>query len=360
VQVYKINSGTIMTKSILTRLVIALLFLAATTQPSFADFASHTIADSSHDFEVSKDIEWAQPKGFSLKMDIYVPKTGKESYPVIIIYHGGGWLVSPKEIMNDMAEYLASHAEYIVCNVQYRLLGDNGNTTTMNEIVGDVFGAVVWVKEHIKSYKGDPNKIAVTGDSAGGHLAEMVVISGKNLGSGGFTSTSFNFIPTYLPKGKTAEDIRKKNGMEVQAAMISYGVFDLYTSALNGFETSGNRLWEYAKATPRGMFGGSINVKDDSTYYRVVSPLYNIPKATERKLPPQLIIVGTKDRLLTAAQQYVKALKEAGQSVEYWESDGRPHGFLDRGANKNAGTSFLKDGVPAVNRMIEFLQTVFK
>jgi acetyl esterase/lipase len=349
-----------MTKSFLTRLFIAVVFFVSASEQSFADYASHVVADSSHAFDVTRDIEWAKLKGFSLKMDIYVPKTGKKSYPVIIIYHGGGWLLSPKEIMDDMAAYLASHSEYIVCNVQYRLLGDNGNTTTMNDIVGDVFGAVVWVKEHIKAYKGDASKIGVTGDSAGGHLAEMVVISGNNIGSEGFGSGSFNFIPTYLPKGKTEEDIKKKNGMAVQAAMISYGVFDLYTSALNGFETSTNRLWEYAKATPRGIFGGTINVKDNPDYYKAVSPLYNIPQASERKLPPQLVIVGTKDRLLTAAKQYVKALQDAGQSVEYWESEGRPHGFLDRGVNQNAGTSFVKDGAPAVDRMIEFLNKVFK
>ena len=349
-----------MTKSFLTRLFIALLFFGSLSQPSFAGYASHVLADSSHAFDVTKDIEWAKPKGFSLKMDIYVPKTGKKSYPVIIIYHGGGWLVSPKEIMNDMAAYLASHAEYIVCNVQYRLLGDNGNTTTMNEIVGDVFGAVVWVKEHIKDYKGDPSRIAVTGDSAGGHLAEMIVTSGNNLGSEGFSKMSLSFIPTYLPKRKTAEDIKKKNGLAVQAAMISYGVFDLYTSALNGFESSSNRFWGYAKATPRGMFGDSVNVKDNAEFYKSVSPLYNVPKASERKMPPQLIIVGTKDRLLTAAQQYVQVLKEAGQSAEYWEHEGRPHGFLDRGSNQNAGTSFVKDGVPAVDRMIEFLDRVLK
>src|SRR3954451_17985696 len=348
-----------MFRSFLTRLFLAVLFFSAASQASFADYASHTLADSSHTLDVTKDIEWAKPKGFSLKMDIYVPKTGKKSYPVIIIYHGGGWLLSPKEIMNDMAEYLASHSEYIVCNVQYRLLGDNGNTTTMDEIVGDVFGAVVWVKEHIKDYKGDPSKVAVTGDSAGGHLAEMVVISGNNLGSEGFGKGSLNFIPTYLPKGKTAEEIKKNNGLAVQAAMISYGVFDLYTSALNGFETAGNRLWEYAKAAPRGIFGGSINVKDNAEYYKAISPLYNIPQAAERKLPPQLLIVGTKDRLLTAAQQYVKALKDAGQSVQYWESEGRPHGFLDRGANAKVGTSFVKDGAPAVDRMIAFLDKVF-
>ena len=354
------NSIRIALKPIFTAFLLVLICSTLATQKSFANKKTYTYSDSSHSFDVVKDIEWAKPKGFSLKMDIYVPKTGKKSYPVIIIYHGGGWLVSPKEIMNDMSEYLATHSEFIVCNVQYRLLGDNANTTTMNDIVGDVFGAVVWVKENIKGYKGDPSKIVVTGDSAGGHLAEMVVIAGNNLGSEGFSKNSLSFIPTYLPKGKTAEDIKKKNGLSVQAAMISYGVFDIYTSALGGFETSSNRFWEYANAKPRGMFGDSINLKDNPEYYKAVSPLYNIPKASQQKLPPQFVMVGTKDRLVTAAQQYVKALQEAGQSVEYWEYEGRPHGFLDRGVNQNAGTSFVKDGAPAVDKMIAFLSTIFK
>jgi acetyl esterase/lipase len=71
-------------------------------------------------------------------------------------------------------------------------------------------------------------------------------------------------------------------------------------------------------------------------------------------------MVGTKDRLVTAAQEYVKALKDAGQPVEYWEFEGRPHGFLDRGVNHNAGTTFVKDGIPAVDKMIGFLNGVFK
>jgi acetyl esterase len=348
-----------MSKTLLTSFLIAITFFGLAPQKAFAKH-SYVAKDSAHGFDVFKDIEWAKPKGFGLKMDVYVPKTGKKSYPVIIIYHGGGWLVSPKEIMNDMSEYLASHSNFIVCNVQYRLLGDNANTTTMNDIVGDVFGAVVWVKENIKAYKGNPSKIVVTGDSAGGHLAEMVVISGNDLGSEGFSKNSLKFIPTYLPKGKTGDDIKKKNGLKVQAAMISYGVFDLYTSALNGFETESNAFWGYARAKPRRMFGEAVNVKDNPEFYKAVSPLYNVPKASERKLPPQFVMVGTKDRLITAAQQYVKLLKDAGQPVEYWEHEGRPHGYLDRGINQNAGTSFVKDGVPAVDKMIEFLNKVFK
>ena len=57
-------------------------------------------------------------------MDIYVPDSGKKSYPVVVIYHGGGWLINNNSIMNSMAEYLASKGEFVVANVNYRLLGD--------------------------------------------------------------------------------------------------------------------------------------------------------------------------------------------------------------------------------------------
>ena len=46
-----------------------------------------------HEFKVHKNIVWASPKDVSLTADIYVPATGKKKYPVLVIYHGGGWLI---------------------------------------------------------------------------------------------------------------------------------------------------------------------------------------------------------------------------------------------------------------------------
>jgi hypothetical protein len=53
------------------------------------------------------------------------------------MFHGGGWLINDKSIMDQAAKYMASNGEYVVCNVDYRLLGDQGNTVTLNEIVND-------------------------------------------------------------------------------------------------------------------------------------------------------------------------------------------------------------------------------
>lgn len=313
-------------------------------------------------FTKVSDIVWASPKGHNLTMDIYTPNTGKASYPVIVMFHGGGWLINTKSIMDEPSAYLANKAEYVVCNVNYRLLPDQNNTVKMNEIVEDVFGAVLWVKDNISNYKGNPGQIIVTGDSAGGHLATMVVTQGQNLESDGFAGPTLGYKPTYLPKGKTAEQVANENGLAVQAAIISYGAFDLYGSAQGGFEKPGNMFWSMAKAQPRGLFGEGINPTDNPAPYKQVSPLYNIPKASERKLPPMLFTVGSKDNLTTpvSIEAYMAKLKEAGHTdMQYWVYEGRPHAFLDSGSNQFLGTSFQKDAPEALDKMITFLNKVF-
>jgi acetyl esterase len=313
-----------------------------------------------HQYRVEKDITWASPEGFDLTLDIYIPETGKESYPVLIIFHGGSWLFNDKSVMQDMSEYLAQHSEYIICNVNYRLLSDNGNITKINEMIEDVFGAVLWVKDNISNYKGNPEKIAVTGDSAGGHLAAMVLLRGNNLTSYGFSNLPLGFNPTYLPAGKTAEDIASGNGITVQAGVFNYAPFDLYAVCLSGFESQANILWSLAGVEARGLFGDSINVKDNPEYYYAVSPIHNIPSSAEKKLPPQLCTVGSMDNVVSPAsvRSYVDALQKAGQQVEYWEYKDKPHAYLNSGSNQFLGISFEKDAPEVLNKIISFLNSV--
>jgi len=314
-----------------------------------------------HDFDKVSDVTWASPDGFDLTMDIYTPKTGKSAYPVLVIFHGGGWLINNKSIMDQLSEYVAANGEYVVCNVNYRLLIDQDNTVTMDEIIEDVFGAVLWVKENIAYFGGDPEEIAVTGDSAGGHLSEMVVIMGDQLAEGGFDSGPEGFEPSYLPPGETATSIRMKNGLAVQAAIISYGAFDMYASAIGGFEKPSNMFWQMGGAQPRGIFGNDITVEDHEEYYKMVSPAYNIPQASEKRLPPQFFTVGSRDNLTTpeSVKAYVEKIQAAGHPAELWVYEGRPHAFLDSGANEFLGTSFEKDAPEAIDRMIAFLDKVF-
>jgi len=155
-------------------------------------------------YRVARDVLWASPGGFDLTMDISTPEGVKATYPVIVIFHGGGWLINDKSIMDQTSAYFASNSEYVVCNVDYRLLSDSGNSVTLDQIVEDVFGAVLWVKSEIARYQGDSSRVAVTGDSAGGHLSAMIVNMGDRLGSDGFSPASHAFEPSYLPAGMSA------------------------------------------------------------------------------------------------------------------------------------------------------------
>lgn len=318
-------------------------------------------AGLSNDFEVEEDVLWASPEGFSLTMDIYTPKTGRETYPVLVIFHGGGWLINNKSIMDDMSRYVVEHGEYVVCNVDYRLLGDMGNTVTMDEIVEDAFGAVLWIEENVSKYKGDPARVAVTGDSAGGHLAAMVVAMGHRLSESGFDQGPKGFRPSYLPAGVTIAQLLEKGGIQVEAGLISYGAFDLHAACSGDFEKPSNFFWQMAGVSARPIFGDSLSVALNPDYYQAVSPLYNVPLASERPLPPQLFTVGTLDNVTTpeSVKAYMDKVEASGHSVTYWEHEGRPHAFVDSGSNAYLGISFEKDGIPAMEVMLEFLDGIF-
>ncbi len=311
---------------------------------------------------VHEDIPWAEPDGTPLSVDIYTPegaatKAAGKGFPVVVIYHGGGWLINDESIMDSTARYLAENGEFVVANMNYRLLPDNDNTTHMNEIIEDVFGGLLWVKDHITEYGGDPTRVAVTGDSAGGHLSAMILTAGRHLSSEGFAADPPGFTPTYLPEGKTAEAVADEDGLVVQAAVLSYGAFDLYAAAKGGFETRDNFFWQLAGVEARGLFGEGINVEDDPELYRAVSPIYLVPEAEAYELPPMFVHVGSEDTTTPpeAVEAFVGTLREKGHEVVYKVYEGKNHAFLDTGCNEHLGNCFDEDAPDTLDDMIEFL-----
>lgn len=361
------RSSTGITRSLavrhFARAVFARLFCGVVFLPLIACSDSPELLRNNNPakYTLARDVIWASPGGRALAMDIYTPKEGAAPYPVLVMFHGGGWLINDKSIMDQAAAYLATNGRYVICNVDYRLLSDNDNTVTLQQSVEDAFGAVVWVKDHIGRYGGDSANIAVTGDSAGGHLSAMVVNLGDRLASSEPAGAAAGFTPSYLPAGQTAEDLARRGGISVQAAILNYGAFDIYQAAVDGFESLGNVFWLLSGSLPRGIFGDGINVADHPERYQALSPMYNIPHAATRKLPPQLLTVGSEDTLVTpeAVKTYVAKLTAAGHPVEYWEYRGRQHAYLDSGSNRILGTSFENDAPPALDVMLRFLDSVF-
>jgi len=304
-----------------------------------------------------RDIPWAQAGDKTLTTDIFVPDTGRKSYPVVVIYHGGGWLINDNSIMESTARYLAAHGEFVVANMNYRLLGDNQNTTTLDDIVEDALGGILWVKDHIAEYQGDPARIAVTGDSAGGHLSAMVVLAADNLSSAPFGPENLAFRPTYMPAGETPEQVAANGGLRVQAAVLSYGAFDMDDRTQNGFESADNFFWQMAGAEPRGIFGKDFSIDTHPALYRATSPIHLIPDVRKRKLPPMFVHVGSRDTTTPpdAVRAFAEKLKSAGQSVAYKEYAGKNHAFLDTGCNEYLGNCFDEDAPDTLDDMIRFM-----
>ena len=87
-------------------LLLLLLMTACTKAP---ELKKH---NDPNRYTVARDVLWASPKKFDLTMDIYSPSSGREFYPVVVMFHGGGFLLNDKSIMDQAAAYLATNSEW--------------------------------------------------------------------------------------------------------------------------------------------------------------------------------------------------------------------------------------------------------
>jgi len=256
------------------------------------------------------NVTWTVVDGETLTMDISAPES-KGPLPCVMIIHGGGWTLHTAHIMEGMARYLANRG-YVVFNINYRVLPE----VKLEQIMEDSLGALLWVKEHAKEYGGDPAKVAVTGDSAGGHLSAMIVTQGGNPA----------FKPSYAGNGKTEPT--------VTCAAPSYGVYN-FTS-----------ISKISRSIARLFLGEPCQKNPERC--QLLSPALNIKSG----LAPQLVIVGDMDPLYWQNRSYVKALKKAGNPVEFWVYPTKGHAFLNEFWNEN--------GTRGYDRMIEFFDRQMK
>lgn len=288
-----------------------------------------------------QDVVYAKPGVKTLKYDVYTPK-GAKGLPVIVIIHGGGWRANTEDIMRGMARELTRSGRYVVCSIDYRwvqkLDGDSeGNT--MADLIGDVYGAIAHIMEHAAEYGGDPTRIALTGDSAGGHLSAAAANMPDRIGAGGFGKAPgvFEFMPSYIPKDKTIEAVRGEITSAIRATAPSYGVF------------GGDLLKHY-----------SDNLAADDKWQGAISPIAHIPDAAERAVP-QYLLRGTEDFLIAdeGVRAYADALTGAGQRVEYVQVPGASHAFFDWKPDAQTKATFEKIGVPYCRKMEAFFDSVF-
>lgn len=110
-----------------------------------------------------------------IPMRIYTPK-GKGPFPVIVYFHGGGWVIANLDVYDATPRALANAAGAIVVSASYRQAPENKFPAAHD----DAFAAYKWVAENASSFGGDPARIAVAGESAGGNLAINTAIRARD------------------------------------------------------------------------------------------------------------------------------------------------------------------------------------
>ena len=116
--------------------------------------------------------------GGMTRIRIYTPKTGAASYPVVVYYHGGGFVIADINVYNSSSQGLCEQANAIVVSVEYPK-GPENKFPAAHTVS---FDAYQWVVKNAASIKGDSSKIAVVGESAGGNLAMNMSIMARDKG----------------------------------------------------------------------------------------------------------------------------------------------------------------------------------
>ncbi len=301
-----------------------------------ATFIPSSLVDN---LSIIQDVVYAQPGVKPLKYDVYSPKDAK-NLPCIIIIHGGGWSSNNEDINRGLARQLMKGSRYVVFSIDYRWINElDGKTqpTQMHQLIEDVFGAIAHIQEHAAQYGGDPTRIAVTGDSAGGHLAAATATLSSLIGDGGFGETNgvYQYMPTYLPKRKSVVLVKTEITNAIKAAAPSYGAFEA------------------------ADFKPLVEHKEQG-YRDAVSPTNNVPNASERVIP-HFMVRGTEDPIVNhdMVQRYVDALKDAGQPVEYIQVEGAGHAFFDWKPDAATRALFAQYGVPYATQMQAFFNSIF-
>ena len=241
--------------------------------------------------------------GQDLTVDIHRPK-GKGPFPVLIYLHGGGWILgSPKT--HRRLGYRFAERGYLVFNVHYRL----GPEAPFPAAYDDCTTALEWVIQNAESYGGDPSRIAMGGDSAGGNLTAAV---------------------------STLADAASA----LKAILLIYPAMDFASMNMDAGEIPGSEE-NMAEVMVNSYIGHDLeNLLVDPR----VSPIH-----VAEKLPPALITCGKDDSLIEDCRRTVQILNQHGREVETDYHEGMPHGFCQL-------EEFFPQALQSIETMTEFLE----
>lgn len=238
---------------------------------------------------------------------VYRPD-GDGPHPVLIWVHGGGWVLGSVAGYDPQARDLCARANCLVVSVGYRLAPEH----RFPAAVDDVVTVAKWVTSYAPSLGGDPGRLAVAGDSAGGTLSAVLA----------------NELPGTF-----------------RLQVLIYPGTDLTLSHPSVQENGEGYLLTRAAITWfTDHYLGDADPRDPR-----VSPLH-ADDATLAAAPPALIVTGEFDPLRDEGEAYVARLRAVGVPVEHHRYDGMIHGFYALRGMIPAGTRALEQVTAALTR----------
>jgi len=247
------------------------------------------------DVKVERNVVFHREEKRRVRLDIYRSRNqvpAGERLPAVIQVHGGGWILGSRAEQGiPLLNHMAANG-WIGFNVDYRL----SPRATLPEHVIDVKRAIAWVREHADELGVDPNRIAITGGSAGGHLTALAALTSND--------------PALQPGFEDADT-------SVMAAVPFYGIYDLVDEA---------RIYPHLHDWLFATVVLKQRVEDAPDLYRSVSPTHRVTEDA----PPFLIFHGDQDTLVPVedARTFTKRLEEVSRNdVLYVEMPGAEHAF---------------------------------
>ena len=220
---------------------------------------------------------------------IYTPE-GDGPFPVLVFFHGGGFVLGDLNTTDNICKYFANGAECIVVSVDYRLAPEH----KFPAAVEDAYFATQWVEKNAHTFKGDPLRIAVGGESAGGNLAAVVSLLSR---SNKTPAIQFQFL--IYPCVQF--------GMETQSMIDCGEKYNLTVSEMKWF--------------------GDHYFSDESQMTNILaSPLL---VENLEGLPPALVVTAEFDPLRDEGEQYADRLASFGVKVKKKCYPGMVHSFFN-------------------------------
>jgi acetyl esterase/lipase len=233
--------------------------------------------------------------------------------PIVVFYHGGGWAIGDLDTHDHVARAHAVGAEAIVVSVDYRLAPEH----PFPQGVEDAWAALQWVAEHAEELGGDPTRIAVAGDSAGGNLSAVMALRARDAGG---PSLVFQLLWYPVAVGDLSAPSFIENA---DAPILNADVMTAFlTWYVPGLDTSD------AAALPIDLAPANAS--------------------TLAGLPPAFIGTAEHDPLRDDGGKYAQLLSAAGVPVELSNEPTMVHGYVSLAMASPAATEAANRGLAAL------------